>query len=523
VSREHDNVKAQRGADRLIETAVALGVDVCFANPGTTEMAIVAALDNVPGMRAVLCLFEGVCTGAADGYGRMKGVPALTLLHLGPGFANGIANLHNARRAHTPIINVVGDHASWHLAYDAPLTSDIHSLAKPVSEWVKTVASAESIADDVCSAFAATQKAPGCSATLVVPTDYQEANVAHADTVAPTIPARSFDGANVERICDVLHADTPCILLIGGNALNEEGQLLTAAIAATTGAQVFVEMYPAKIERGGDLPIFNRLPYFPEDVLKAVGDANVILIGTREPIAYFGYEGLPSRLVNTDKLHTLTTVAEDSIGALRALAKMLEAKAWRSKSSQERVDFIASDKALTGASIAQLVAKHLPPNSIVVPEGSTCSVAFYNAAANASRHTVLTNTGGAIGQGPALSIGCAIACPDRKVINLQSDGSALYTVQSLWTQAREKLNVITLIVSNRRYAILQVELKRSGQVVPGPQAQALTELDDPAIDWVLLGQSFGVRSSRAETELQLEQQLRRAMEMDGPSLIEMLV
>jgi acetolactate synthase-1/2/3 large subunit len=510
------------GAELLMETAVGLGVDVCFANPGTTEMALVAALDKVPGMRSVLCLFEGVCTGAADGYGRMRRTPAMTMLHLGPGFANGIANLHNARRAHSPIINVVGDHASWHVGYDAPLTSDIHSLAKPVSGWVKTVACADAIAPDFADAVAAVLTAPGCNATFILPTDFQEAAVAKRSIATVHVPPRTFHAANVQNIGKKLRSGERCVLLIGGTALTEEGLELTAAIAECTGAKVLVETYPGRVERGRGLPAFGRLPYFPEDVQKAVGDDHVILVGTREPISYFGYEGIPSRLVAPDKLTTLTTVTEDSVGALRQLAEALGASAWRPH-AQPAAEVSVNTGKLSAQSIVQLVVRHMPENSIVVPEGSTCSVAFYNAAAHGPRHTVLTNTGGAIGQGPALSVGCAIACPDRKVINLQSDGSALYTVQSLWTQAREKLDVVTLIVSNRRYAILQVELKRSGQAVPGPQAQALTELDNPAIDWVALASGFGVRASRVQTAEELEEQLELAMSTTGPYLIEMVV
>ena len=511
----------RKGAQLVMEASVAMGVDVCFANPGTTEMALVAALDKVAGMRSILCLFEGVCTGAADGYGRMQGSPAMTLLHLEPGFANGIANLHNARRAHTPIVNLIGDHASWHLQYDAPLTSDIHSLAKPVSGWVKTVANAGSIAQDFKEAVAASLIAPGCSATIILPTDHQEAKILATEVHQPVLQERTFSITKVNLAADKLKSNESCILLVGGTALTERGQKLTAAIAESTGAKVMVETYPAKIERGQGVPTLGRLPYFPEDVIAAVGDANVILVGTRNPVSYFGYEGLPSELVSRDKLLYMTDVAEDNEGALQALSDTLGAPEWVMDNQSADVDFESG--ALSPQSIAKLVTMHMPENSIVVPEGSTCSVAFFNAAANGPRHTLLTNTGGAIGQGPALSIGCAIACPDRKVINLQSDGSALYTVQSLWTQARESLDVVTLIVSNRLYSILQVELKRSGQTVPGPQARALTELDNPALDWVSIARGFAVSASRAETTGELEEQIERAMSVSGPHLIEMIL
>ena len=161
------------GAESLIRTAIAAGVEVCFANPGTTEMPIVAALDSADGLRPILGLFEGVCTGAADGYGRMAEKPAMTLLHLGPGFANGIANLHNARRARSPIVNLIGDHATWHVGADAPLTSDIVSLATPVSGWVQSVRNAASLAGATAQAIAAAGRAPGQVATLIIPSDCQ--------------------------------------------------------------------------------------------------------------------------------------------------------------------------------------------------------------------------------------------------------------------------------------------------------------------------------------------------------------
>ncbi len=510
-----------KGAELVMETAVSLGVNVCFANPGTTEMPLVAALDNIEGMRSILCLFEGVCTGAADGYGRMMGNPAMTMLHLGPGFANGIANLHNARRAFTPIVNLIGDHASWHVQYDSPLTSDIHSLASPVSGWVKTVASAETIASDFQEAVAASMSAPGCGATLAMPMDFQEAEIAK-QAVTPLEPvAATFDEKNVATVASTISSGERCILLIGTKALTEEGQKLVARIAKATGAEVLVETYPARIERGTGVPAFARLPYFPEDVMRAVEGAKVILVGTREPVAYFGYEGLPSLLVDEDKLVSLTGTNEDTLGALRALAETVQAKPYAAEEGTADLTFEAGP--LTANAIVKLVTKHMPENSIVTAEGSTCSVAFYNAAAHGPRHTLITNTGGAIGQGPAISIGCAVACPDRKVINLQSDGSALYTIQSLWTQARENLDVVTLIVSNKRYSILQVELKRSGQVVPGPQAQALTELDNPALDWVALAKGFGVNATKAETTDELSALLEKAMATSGPHLIEMVV
>ena len=155
------------GAQALARTLADSGVEVCFSNPGTSEMHFVAGLDAVPQLHGVLCLFEGVATGAADGYGRMAGRPAATLLHLGPGLANGLANLHNARRAATPLVNVVGEHATYHKRFDAPLESDIDSLARPVSHWIRRPARAADVAADAAQAVAAALGPPGGVATNI--------------------------------------------------------------------------------------------------------------------------------------------------------------------------------------------------------------------------------------------------------------------------------------------------------------------------------------------------------------------
>src|SRR6202453_4270285 len=174
------------GAESLIRTLLGAGVEVCFANPGTSEIHLVAALDHMPEVRCVLGLFEGVVTGAADGYARMKEKPACTLLHLGPGLGNGLANLHNASRAQVPIVNIIGQHARYHLLYDAPLTSDIEAIARPYSKWLRTPSAASAIGRDAAEALVAARTAPGQIATLVVPAD-----VAWTDGAAgATIPSR---------------------------------------------------------------------------------------------------------------------------------------------------------------------------------------------------------------------------------------------------------------------------------------------------------------------------------------------
>jgi len=508
------------GAAIVLQAAAAAGVSVCFANPGTTEMPLVGALDQVPGVRAILGLFEGVCTGAADGYGRMLGRPASTLLHLGPGLANGLANLHNARRARTPILNIVGDHASWHLKYDAPLTSDIKSLARPVSAWYRSVEAAGQLWQDTVDGIQAALAAPGGVATLVVPVDFQQRPApvqARRDVATPAAPA--FDEARVGEVQGALESGRAVVFLLGDRALSERGHIAAGRIAAATGARLFSETFPARTERGGGLPDIDRLPYFPEAAIAALKDAVVVLAGALAPVAYFGYEGLPSELAPADALVTLALPGEAADLALERLADRLNAPSLPTPPAS--LPYSVPDGPLTPQAIGRLLSNALPPQAIVSVEGGTCGYPFVTASAQAAHHTILTNTGGAIGQGLPVALGAAVACPERRVFALQSDGSAQYTIQSLWTMAREHLPVVMLITSNRRYGILQTELGRNG-IEPGPQARRLTLLDDPPFDWPALAQGYGVPALVASTTEELRQALAQALEhTDGPLLIEM--
>ncbi|MFI0779441.1 acetolactate synthase large subunit [Streptomyces sp. NPDC021212] len=514
------------GARVLVETAADGGVEVCFANPGTTEMPLVTALDAVPAVRPVLGLFEGVCTGAADGYARITGKPAMTLLHLGPGLANGLANLHNARRAHSPVLNVVGDHASWHLPYDAPLTSDIVSLATPVSGWVGTVGSAAQMSRATAEALTASRTPPGCGATLIVPADFQQETIdAPLATVPPRpAPARP-DAEAVEQIAERLRGGMPAVVLLGASALTERGQRAAHRITEATGATLYSETFPAAAERGGDLPALDRLPYFPEAACKALADAHtVVLAGALEPVAYFGYAGLPSVLAEPGTVRVLSEPGGDAEQALEDLADALGAPA----APPRRQSHIADDTGLpsgplTAAVVGRTVSALLPEGAIVSVEGGTCGYPFFTASAQAARHTTLTNTGGAIGQGLPAALGAAIAAPERQVIALQSDGSAQYTIQALWTMAREQASVVTLIASNRRYGILRTELNRHGQSAVGAASAALTSLDCPPLDWAALATGYGVPAQRAETGTELAHALNRALAASGPQLIEMVL
>ncbi|HEX7688275.1 MAG TPA: acetolactate synthase large subunit [Burkholderiaceae bacterium] len=515
---QQDN--SSTGAVTVLEAAVAAGSSVCFANPGTTEMPFVGALDQVGGMRAVLGLFEGVCTGAADGYGRMSRMPATTLLHLGPGLANGLANLHNARRARTPILNIVGDHASWHLKYDAPLTSDIESLARPVSGWYRAIASAQHLRRDTVDGLHATLASPGRIATLVVPVDFQQ-HPAPAQEPPAVVMARPavIEEERIEAARHVLTSGRRAVLLLGDRALSERGQLAAGRIAAATGARLFSETFPARTERGGGLPDIDRLPYFPETAIQALEGAVVVLAGAIAPVAYFGYEGLPSELAPAESLHSLAQPGEPADEALERLANALGAP--RIVPGTMPAQHIVPAGELTPSAVGRIVANALTEGAIVSVEGGTCGYPFVTASASAARHTILTNTGGAIGQGLPVALGAAVACPDRRVFALQSDGSAQYTIQALWTMARERLPVIVLIASNRRYGILQTELARAG-ISPGPQASRLTSLDDPPLDWVALAQGYGVPCVRASSGDELRAALCTALaHTSGPIVIEM--
>jgi len=509
------------GADALVHAAADAGIQVCFANPGTTEMPLVAALDRVDGVRAVLGLHENVCTGAADGYARIAGQAAMTLLHLGPGLANGLANLHNARRANTPVLNVVGDHASWHLPYDAPLTSDIAALAATVGT-VHAAGDALTIGPVVRRAVEEAHRLRGV-ATVIVPADHQQEPAAEPARDPWQLPTRPrVDGTRMQQIATRLRKAGPkALLLLGGNALTRAGQQAARRIAAATGAELYAETFPARAERGGGLPDIDRLPYFPEVARSLLVDKDaVVVVGAEEPIAYFGYPDIPSVLTRPGTLAALARPHEDAEAALVELADLLGATS-ESPAAQPAASRPADDDPLTGSTVGRVVAGALPDGAIVSVEGGTSGYPFYSASATAAAHTVLTNTGGAIGQGLPCALGAALAAPDRPVIALQSDGSGLYTPQALWTMSRERVDVTVLIAANHTYGVLRTELARHGNAEFGPQASGLTSLADPRMDWIALAQGFGVPGVRATTVRDLRHALADALTSDGPHLIEM--
>ena len=510
------------GAQALMKTLSDSGVEVCFANPGTSEMQLVAALDEQYGIRAVLGLFEGVVTGAADGYGRMSDKPAATLLHLGPGLANGLANLHNARRALSPIVNIVGDHAVDHIALDAPLTSDIVGVATPMSDWVTTSKSTSNLAEAGSEAVAIACRYPGQIATVIAPGDHAWTDGAEAAAPAtpPEIPRVSDE--QIEAAAKLLRKPGQSALFIGNRALREEALFQAGRVAAATKARLISDTSPARLQRGVGRVTVQRIPYFAESAIEFMkGIERLIFIGTKPPVSFFAYPNRPSELSPEGAI--ITRLADERVDAedtLRRLADRLSAPDQPIHLQASKELPIVEDRPLDQTSLGIITAQLLPENAIVSDEGVSSGGQVYRYSAGAPQHDWMTITGGAIGQGLPLATGAAIACPGRKVIALQADGSAMYTVQALWTMARENLDVTVIILKNNSYGILNIELDRVGVTEPGPKALSLLDLSNPIIDWVAMSHSMGVPAQSASTTQEFRAALSAAVAHDGPRLVE---
>ena len=424
------------GAEALVRTLVACGVDTCFMNPGTSEMHFVAALDAVPEMRGVLALFEGVATGAADGYGRMADQPAATLLHLGPGLGNGLANLHNARKARTPVVNIVGDHATYHKQYDSQLESDIETVARNVSTFMRRSTRSEEVASDAAATVAAAFGPPGQVATLVL-----SADISWSDGGEPAAPRARQGRATVDEgviraAADALRSGEPAVLLIGGTACREPASALARSIADATGARLLSETFPARIERGAGRVAVDRLAYLAEfAAMQLEGARHLVLVDASAPVSFFAYPEKPSWLTPDGcELHTLAGPADDALGALAALADAVGAPDEpRARQPLERPALRSGP--LTAEAVCAALGALLPEGAIVSDEGNTSGLFAAGLTAGAPPHDWLCLTGGAIGQGLPVAVGAALACPDRRVVALESDGSAMYTLQALWTMA----------------------------------------------------------------------------------------
>ena len=516
-------VKDRSGAESLVQTLVDSQVDVCFANPGTSEMHFVAALDTNPEMRCVLGLFEGIVTGAADGYGRMSGLPAATLTHLGPGFGNGWANLHNAKKARTPVVNVVGDHATYHRKYDAPLTSDVEGVAGPVSGWVKVSQSADDVAADGAEAVEAALKPPGQVATLILPADTAWNRT--AATVKPASPssAKAYDENAVDQVASVLMGDEPCVILMNGHITSDKSELADR-IAQATGARVIMDTFIPRLQRGAGRAELLRLPYFGEQAAEVLeGTRHIILCSSQPPVTFFAYPDKPNWLTPEGcALHTLVERDQDVVGALGALAEKVGADGVEANLvTLERPELPKGE--LNPMSIGASLANQFPEDAIVVDEGGTCGGGATMLTRTCPPHDWLMLTGGSIGYGMPCATGAAVASPDRRVICLQADGGGMYTVQALWTQARERLDVTTIIFANQKYSILQIEFGRVGAHNPGPKAMSMLDLGNPELNWVSLAEGMGVPAWRVKTAEEFNKALAESLRTPGPTLIEAMI
>jgi acetolactate synthase-1/2/3 large subunit len=512
------------GAESLVRTLVGGGVDVCFTNPGTSEMHFVAALDKVDGMRCVLGLFEGVVTGAADGYARMADKPAATLLHLGPGLGNALANIHNARKANTPMVNIVGEHAVYHIKHDAPLTSDIEGVARPMSHWVRTSPNAMSIATDGAAAIAAASAAPGQIATLILPADTAW-NESAGPAAVPAIPQRAkVDDAVVRAMAAVLAKGEPTMLLLTGVALRERALDFAGRIAAKTGCNLISQGSNARLQRGAGRVAVNRIPYPVDQALAVLKDVkHMILVGSKTPVAFFAYPDKPSLLLPpTAAVHRLAELGDDLEDALERLCDAVGATASKAVvAPAKRPD--KPNGPLNPDTIAAAIGAILPENAIVADESVTTGRGFFTLTAGAPPHDWLNNMGGSIGLGLPLATGAAVACPDRKVVCLEGDGSGMYTVQALWTMARENLDVTILVFANRNYQILKGELANVGAGNPGRKAIDMLSLDRPTLDWCAMAKGMGVESRKVENAEDLCRAFEAGLRSEGPFLIEVVL
>ena len=512
------------GAESLVRTLVVNGVEVCFTNPGTSEMHFVAALDRVKGMRCILGMFEGVITGAADGYYRMAGKPACTLLHLGPGLGNGLANLHNAKKAGSGIVNIVGEHATYHLKHDAPLTADIEGIARPVSHWVKTAADSKTLAADCAQAIREAAEPPGRIATLIAPADTAWGEADAPAEAAPPAPRKPAAAGAVFAAARALTGGEPAMLMLGGAALRGRAMELAGRIAAKTGCRLMAEYNNARMECGAGRVRIDRLPYVVDNALAAMkGTRRLVLAGAKSPVTFFAYPGKPSVVAPEDCVATtLGSVADDLEESLAALADAVGAAKTPPAPISELKRPALPAGAVTADGIATVLAALLPENAVVADESITSGRNLGAFMVNAAPHDWLQIRGGSIGWGLPAATGAAVGAPDRKIVALEGDGSGMYTLQALWTMARANLDVTVVLFANRSYQILHGELRAMG-ATPGQSAQDMLTLDRPDLDWTQLARGQGVEAGRAQTLEEFATQLKRAFARKGPYLIELVM
>ncbi len=513
------------GAESLVRTLLNGDVNVCFANPGTSEMHFVSALDRVEGVRCILGLFEGVVTGAADAYYRMADKPAATLLHLGPGLGNGLANLHNAKKARSGIVNVVGEHAGYHIQYDAPLTADIEGVARPMSDWVKTSRSSKTIAADGALAIEAARTAPGQIATLILPADTAWGEADGPVSVAAPAPRATVASQAIADGARALKNGRPSMLMLGGAALRGQALAWAGRIAAKTGCQLMSESGNARAERGAGRTAVRQLPFVVDMALAATQDVRqMVLVGAKQPVAFFAYPGKPSLLIPKDCEVIKVAGAEDDVeGALEALAGELGARDTAPLVNAATYNNPRPTGNITLEGLGAFFNALLPENAVVMDEAITSGRAFTSATMGARPHDWLSIMGGSIGWAMGAAVGAAVAAPERKVIALIGDGSAMYTLQALWTMARENLDVTVVIFANRAYKILLNELINVGAGAAGRSANDMLTLDRPNVDWLHIANGYGVEAGRATNLDELAVQFQRGLDRHGPYLVELVM
>jgi acetolactate synthase-1/2/3 large subunit len=509
------------GAESLIRTLVAADVKVCFSNPGTSEIHIVAALDHMPEMRCVLGLFEGVVTGAADGYARMAEKPACTLLHLGPGLGNGLANLHNAYRAQVPLVNLVGQHATDHVHYDTPLTSDIESIARPYSKWLRTSRSSADVGRDAAEAVTAARLAPGQIATLIIPADTAWSEGGQIGSITASQKPAPPESSSIDRAAAMLRSGIRTGILMAGDALYGNGLRTAGRIAGATGATLLAPYPITRLQRGAGIPRVDRVQYVLEQGIEQFKEfRQLILVGARAPVSYFAYPGKNSQFTSPDcQIHNLAIAGQDYVGALCALADVLSIRDETVPTAIEARPPLPSGE-ITLQGIAAAVGALVPENSIVVDESMTSGRGLMAATKGAPPHDWLGNTGGSIGIAMPLSVGAAVARPEHRVLCLTADGSGMYTPQALWTMAREGLNVTVVVFANRDYAVLKREFSYLGIGSPGTRAREMFEIGRPDLDWVQLAKGMGVPGCRVSSLDDFGKALRAGFDGEGPTLIE---
>jgi acetolactate synthase-1/2/3 large subunit len=512
------------GAEALLQTLVASGVDICFANPGTSEMQLVSAIGQTDEMRPVLCLFEGVVSGAADGYARMADKPAATLLHLGSGFSNSLANMHNARRAGSPVVNIVGDHADYHLQFDAPLTSNLPGIVRWGSHWTEVANSPDELSAGGARAVQASLRGNGQIATLIAPANHAWDVASEAAAALPRPEPLLVREDRIERIAEAIRSEKKTCLMLGGKALREDNLAKLGAIAEAHNVTLMCATFPTRLQRGAGRAPVQRLPYFAEQAAEALEPfEQLILLGVAAPVSFFAYPEKESWLTPEHcELLTLAEPAEDADSTVAGLAKALGISKDAETLHQRQVHEVTDDS-LNPLTIGQIMSNEMPEHAIVSDEGATCGLAMFLSTEQAPAHDWLTLTGGAIGQGLPVALGAALACPDRKVIALQADGSAMYTIQSLWSMARENADVTVILLNNKSYAILNIELARVGAGEPNAKTLSMLDLSNPDMDFASIARGLGIRATQARSSSEFQTQFAEAMKTPGPCLIEAIL